>query len=71
MVSATPVLEATGPVMIPALNDTSKIFSWWDVNQREPFYIYGGYWLAEYASGDRRTQAGDGRAADSGTIALA
>jgi D-serine deaminase-like pyridoxal phosphate-dependent protein len=47
---ATPVLKATGPVMIPALDDKSKVFSWWDINQRETFYIYGGYWLAEYAS---------------------
>jgi D-serine deaminase-like pyridoxal phosphate-dependent protein len=47
---ATPVLKATGPVMIPALDGESKVFSWWDVNQRETFYIYGGYWLAEYES---------------------
>lgn len=47
---ATPVLKATGPVMIPALDGKSRIFSWWDVNKRETFYIYGGYWLAEYES---------------------
>jgi D-serine deaminase-like pyridoxal phosphate-dependent protein len=47
---ATPVLKATGPVIIPALDGKSKVFSWWDVNQRETFYIYGGYWLAEYES---------------------
>jgi D-serine deaminase-like pyridoxal phosphate-dependent protein len=47
---ATPVLKATGPVMIPALDGYSKVFSWWDINQRETFYIYGGYWLAEYES---------------------
>jgi D-serine deaminase-like pyridoxal phosphate-dependent protein len=47
---ATPVIKATGPVMIPALDGKSKVFSWWDVNQRETFYIYGGYWLAEYES---------------------
>jgi D-serine deaminase-like pyridoxal phosphate-dependent protein len=47
---ATPVLKATGPVMIPALDGNSKLFSWWDINQRETFYIYGGYWLAEYES---------------------
>ncbi|MDM0046081.1 DSD1 family PLP-dependent enzyme [Variovorax dokdonensis] len=47
---ATPVLKATGPVRLPALDERSKVFSWWDVNQRETFYIYGGYWLAEYES---------------------
>lgn len=47
---ATPVIKATGPVMIPALDGKSKILSWWDVNQRETFYVYGGYWQAEYAS---------------------
>ncbi|MCY1205387.1 hypothetical protein D9M72_169370 [compost metagenome] len=47
---ATPVIKATGPVAIPALDDKSKIFSWWDVNQRQTYYIYGGYWHADYAS---------------------
>ncbi|KAF1066075.1 DSD1 family PLP-dependent enzyme [Variovorax sp.] len=47
---ATPVLKATGPVQIPALDAKSRIFSWWDVNQRQTFYIYGGWWLADYAS---------------------
>lgn len=47
---ATPVLKAAGPVAIPALDDKSALFSWWDVNQRQTFYIYGGYWLAEYES---------------------
>jgi D-serine deaminase-like pyridoxal phosphate-dependent protein len=47
---ATPVLKATGPLMIPALDGKSKIFSWWDINKRETYYIYGGYWLAEYES---------------------
>jgi len=47
---ATPVIKATGPVAIPALDGKSKVFSWWDVNQRQTYYIYGGYWLAEYAS---------------------
>lgn len=47
---ATPVLKATGPVELPALDRKSSIFSWWDVNQRETFFIYGGYWMAEYES---------------------
>ncbi|TXH05746.1 MAG: DSD1 family PLP-dependent enzyme [Nevskiaceae bacterium] len=47
---ATPVLKATGPVEIPSLDEKSRIFSWWDVNQRETYFIYGGYWMAEYES---------------------
>ena len=47
---ATPVLKATGPVQIPALDEKSKVFSWWDVNQRETYFIYGGYWMADYES---------------------
>lgn len=47
---ATPVLKATGAVRIPALDDKSKVFSWWDVNQRETYFIYGGYWMADYES---------------------
>ncbi len=47
---ATPVLKATGPVNIPGLDDKSKVFSWWDVNQRETYFIYGGFWMADYES---------------------
>lgn len=47
---ATPVLKATGPIKIPSLDDKSRIFSWWDVNQRQTYFIYGGYWMAEYES---------------------
>lgn len=47
---ATPVVKATGPVEIPALDGKSKVFSWWDVNQRQTYYIYGGWWLGEYES---------------------
>jgi len=47
---ATPVLKATGAVNIPGLDEKSKLFSWWDVNQRETYFIYGGYWLADYES---------------------
>lgn len=45
---ATPVLKATGPIKVPAIDGRSKVFSWWDVNQRETYYYEGGYWLAEY-----------------------
>jgi D-serine deaminase-like pyridoxal phosphate-dependent protein len=47
---ATPVIKATGPVRLPALDDRSKILSWWDPNQRATFFIYGGWWRAEYES---------------------
>lgn len=47
---ATPVLKSTGAVNIPALDDKSKLFSWWDANQRQTFFIYGGNWMAEFES---------------------
>ncbi|KAA0952375.1 DSD1 family PLP-dependent enzyme [Pseudomonas sp. ANT_H14] len=47
---ATPVLKSTGAVNIPALDDKSRLFSWWDSNQRGPFFIYGGNWMAEFES---------------------
>jgi len=47
---ATPVLKSTGAVNIPALDGKSALFSWWDTNQRQTFFIYGGYWMAEFES---------------------
>lgn len=47
---ASPVLKSTGPVNIPALDGKSKIFSWWDVNQRASYFIYGGNWLADFVA---------------------
>lgn len=47
---ATPVLKSTGLVKIPALDDKSRLFSWWDTNQQETFFIYGGNWMAEFES---------------------
>ena len=47
---ATPVLKSTGPVNIPALDGKSRVFSWWDPNQRSTFFIYGGNWMAEFES---------------------
>ncbi len=47
---ATPVLKRTGALRIPALDEKSRLFSWWDVNQRETFFIYGGNWQADFAS---------------------
>lgn len=47
---ATPVLKRTGSVEIPALDGKSRVFSWWDANQRETFFIYGGNWMAQFES---------------------
>lgn len=47
---ATPVLKSAGPVTIPALDGKSRVFSWWDPNQRETYFIYGGNWMAEFES---------------------
>lgn len=47
---ATPVLKSTGPVLLPGLDEKSRLLSWWDVNQRETFFIYGGNWQADYVS---------------------
>lgn len=44
---ASPVLKSIGAVRIPALDGRSALFSWWDPNQRETFFIYGGNWMAE------------------------
>lgn len=47
---ATPVLKSIGAVRMPALDDKSALFSWWDPNQRETFFVYGGNWMAETES---------------------
>ena len=47
---ATPVLKKTGPIRLPGLDEKSRIFSWWDPNQRETFFVHGGWWRADYAS---------------------
>ncbi|MGO1073682.1 DSD1 family PLP-dependent enzyme [Lysobacter sp. CA199] len=47
---ATPVIKKNGPIQIPALDGKSKLFSWWDPNQRETYFVYGGWWLADYES---------------------
>ncbi len=47
---AAPVIKTTGAMKIPSLNLASRFFSWWDVNQRETFYLYGGNWGAVYES---------------------
>jgi D-serine deaminase-like pyridoxal phosphate-dependent protein len=47
---ATPVIKSTGPIQLPVLDEKSRIFSWWDPNQRQTYFIYGGWWRAQYES---------------------
>jgi D-serine deaminase-like pyridoxal phosphate-dependent protein len=47
---ATPVLKASEDVVIPGLEGKSKVLSWWDVNERRTYFIYGGNWMAKYES---------------------
>jgi D-serine deaminase-like pyridoxal phosphate-dependent protein len=43
---ATPVLKSQAGVQIPGLDGNSRILSWWDINQRQSYFLYGGYWKA-------------------------
>ena len=47
---ATPVIKAVGPIEYPGLDEKSRIISWWDVNQRSLYFMYGGLWYADYES---------------------
>jgi len=59
---ATPVLKSTGEVEIPGLDEKSRLLSWWDVNQRRTYFIYGGYWKARlHAPGGLRHNSLYGR----------
>lgn len=42
----TPVLKASDGVQIPGTDKIGKLLSWWDPNQKQTFFIYGGYWKA-------------------------
>lgn len=44
---ATPVLKASQGVQIPGSKMVGDVLSWWDPNQRQTFFIYGGYWKAK------------------------
>ncbi|MDX1497610.1 MAG: DSD1 family PLP-dependent enzyme [Salinisphaeraceae bacterium] len=44
---ATPVLKKQKGVQIPGLDGKSRILSWWDINQRQSYFLYGGYWKAQ------------------------
>ena len=48
---ATPVLKAEGhPLTLPGLEGMSALLSWWDPNQQQGYFIYGGNWMARYES---------------------
>ncbi|MDR3415511.1 MAG: hypothetical protein P4L83_04920 [Nevskia sp.] len=38
------------PTRAPGFEQGSRILSWWDPNLRETYFIYGGYWMADYES---------------------
>lgn len=43
---ATPVLKASEGVKIPGSAAVGNVLSWWDPNQKQSFFIYGGFWKA-------------------------
>ncbi len=48
---ATPVLKAeNGPLRIPGIERVGPLFARWDINQSRAWFLYGGYWLANYES---------------------
>lgn len=47
---ATPVLKKMDGVNIPTVEKLSDLFEWWDPNQQQTFFIYGGLWMADYES---------------------
>lgn len=47
---ATPVIKKTGKTQIPGLGFADGILNWYDRNSAQSFFIYGGYWKAQYES---------------------
>jgi D-serine deaminase-like pyridoxal phosphate-dependent protein len=43
---ATPVLKASEGLKLPGIDSAGKFLSWWDINQAQTFFVYGGYWKA-------------------------
>lgn len=44
---ATPVLKASQGLKMPGSDTLGNVLSWWDPNQKQTFFIYGGYWKAQ------------------------
>lgn len=47
---ATPVLKTAGETQIPGIEFASGLLNWYDPNAAQSFFIYGGYWKAQFAS---------------------
>ena len=47
---ATPVLKKMPGVRLPSVESLSALFEWWDPNQAQTYFIYGGQWMADYES---------------------
>jgi D-serine deaminase-like pyridoxal phosphate-dependent protein len=47
---ATPVLKKLKGTSIPSAEGLKGLFSWWDPNMKQTFFIYGGKWMADYES---------------------
>lgn len=47
---ATPILKKLKGTEIPAAEVAKNAFAWWDPNQQQTFFVYGGKWMADYES---------------------
>ena len=47
---ATPVLKASAGIRAPGMEKLPDVFSWWNPNRQQTFFIYGGHWMAKYES---------------------
>lgn len=47
---ATPVLKAMDGLQLPGVAALGDAWALWDSNRRRTFFIYGGRWMAHYAS---------------------
>lgn len=47
---ATPVLKVLDGITIPGIEGMRGLFSAWDRNQQQTYFIYGGLWQAHYES---------------------
>jgi D-serine deaminase-like pyridoxal phosphate-dependent protein len=45
---ATPILKHYDSVLVPGIEPAAGLFSGWNPNRQQAFYIYGGNWQADY-----------------------
>ena len=50
MFIASPVLKKIEGTTIPYLEKFAPLFSWWNPNWAQTYFVYGGGWLAKYAA---------------------